>query len=111
MGSKGRGIVFGEKFPIPIYKYKTKPCGRFKILGVLMTFVVCYSGNLKILGILNATFFLILRNIEGAIVGFYISICMTGIQHNEEQTISSQFCLKLHGCNVPKFVRNIFERR
>ena len=44
-----------------------RPVGSCKILGVLMTFMVCYSYILEILGVLNANFFLISRNIGGAI--------------------------------------------
>ena len=45
----------------------SRPVGSCKILGVLMTCVACYSCNLEILGVLNATFFHITRNIGGAI--------------------------------------------
>ncbi len=47
--------------------YKIRPGGRCKILGVLMTFCGALRTDLKILGVLNATFYLILRNIGGAI--------------------------------------------
>ena len=45
----------------------SRPVGSCKILGVLMTFMVCYSYILEILAMLNANFFLISRNIWGAI--------------------------------------------
>ena len=47
--------------------YLSRPVGSCKILGVLMTFVACYSCNLEILGVLNATVFLISENIGSAI--------------------------------------------
>ena len=44
-----------------------RPIGRWKIFGVLMTFAACYSCYPEILGLLNTAFFLISRNIGGAI--------------------------------------------
>ena len=44
-----------------------RPGGRFKILGVLKTFMEPYSCNLEILGVLKATFIPFPRIIGGAI--------------------------------------------
>ena len=44
-----------------------RPGGRCKILGVLMTYCGTLRTDLKILGVLNITFYPILRNIGGAI--------------------------------------------
>ena len=45
----------------------TRPGGSCKLLGVLMTFTERYSCNPETLGVLNTTFFLVSRNIGGAI--------------------------------------------
>ena len=44
-----------------------RPGGRCKILGVLMTLCGPFGTNLEILGVLNASFPPIFRNIGGAI--------------------------------------------
>ena len=50
-----------------ICKIFFRPGRRCKILGVLMTLCSPFGTNLEILGVLNATFSPIFRNIGGAI--------------------------------------------
>ena len=55
------------KYQEASYNLRFRPVGRCKILGVLMTSCGALRTDLKISGVLNVTFYLILRNIGGAI--------------------------------------------
>ena len=79
---------------------------------LIINFILTKSLHSKAFGLVNVVLSLFHSdsNYTCILVGFYFVICLTGILHNKEKTISSHFHLKSHGFNLPKFVRNIFKK-
>ena len=65
-----------------------RPSGRCKILGVLLTLMACYSCYIEILGVLNTTFFLILRSaIAPPVPPTLHKVCCGGERNCESEKI------------------------